>query len=142
MKKLLMILLGAMLVLSMAGSAVAADGIPHTINGESHVETAVTLGLSELFEIYSIDDFINNHTLIYNGVKITNPFIEQVNSRDIDFEDTVILYNNENDIIDENNIIDKIKIDTYEKYDFIKHHCPYNIARHNLAPKNLKGSNK
>lgn len=85
-------------------------------------------GLSELFEIYSIDDFINNHTL-------TSPFIEQVSSRDIDFEDTVILYDNEN------NIIDKIKIDTYEKYDFIKHHCPYNIARHNLAPKNLKGSN-
>lgn len=92
-------------------------------------------GLSELFEIYSINDFINNHTLVYNGIEITNPFIEQVNTRVIDFEDTVILYDNEN------NIIDKIKIDTYEKYDFIKHHCPYNIARHNLAPKNLKGSN-
>lgn len=51
MKKLLMILLGAMLVLSMAGSAVAAEGDPHTVRTSDSVETTVTLGLSELFEV-------------------------------------------------------------------------------------------
>ena len=93
------------------------------------------LGLSELFDMYSINDFINNHMLNYNGIDITNPFIEQVLPSDIDFEDTVFLYDNDN------NFIRKIKIDTYEKYDFVKHYCPYNIARHTLSPKNLKGSN-
>jgi hypothetical protein len=92
-------------------------------------------GLSELFDIYSIDDFINEHTLILNGNEIVNPFIKVVMPSEIDFEDTVILYDNEN------KFIKKIKIDTFEKYDFVKHHCPYNVAIHTLAPKNLKGSN-
>lgn len=82
----------------------------------------------------SIDDFINGVIFEINGEKYVNPFIEDIDTTNIDFEDTIIL-------IDENgNGTSPIKIDNLEKYHLVKN----DIRRkkiHTLRPKNLKGSN-
>lgn len=118
--------------------------------------------LGYLLDKYSVDDFISNWEFILNAPNVTNgtilsnPFVHEITHQmqnldgtvwysndQIDFEDTVVIIN---EVYDENgNVIDTtlsapIKIDTFEKYDMVKHD-PRRKLIHTLRPRNLKGAN-
>lgn len=97
-------------------------------------ERCIAIGAPSLMNYKSIDDFINEIQFEIRGKIYPNPFVEETTVDQIDFEDTVIL-------IDENgNYTTPIKIDNLEKYHLVKIDSR-RILRHTLRPKNLKGSN-
>ena len=82
-----------------------------------------------------------------------NPFIVDLTPDDpIDFEDTLVVYNNQstdefgNTIYTNHlgevvpNAYEIVKIDNYQKYDWFKHHDSRYIQKWTIKPKNLKGS--
>lgn len=97
-------------------------------------ERCIAIGAPSLMNYKSIDDFINEIQFEIGGKIYPNPFVEETTVDQIDFEDTVIL-------IDENgNYTPPIKIDNLEKYHLVKTDSR-RILRHTLRPQNLKGSN-
>lgn len=106
-------------------------------------------------EIYSYENLINKVLPTFQGTELegrtidsliqdtnyhTNPLIVEVTpDNPIDFEDTIILYD-ENDNIIQYNGSDTIKIDTFEKYEYFRNYESHRIRKHLLRPKNLRGS--
>lgn len=101
-------------------------------------------------EIYSYENLINKilptfKGTIYEGRSIdsliedtdyhTNPLIVDVTTDDpVDFEDTIIVYN------DDDTINSIHKITTFEQYDYFRNYATSKLRKHLLRPKNLKGS--
>lgn len=93
---------------------------------------------------YSVNDFMSVNRYMENGA--FNPFIQEITSiTPIDFEDTIIIYN------DDDSINKVVKIDSYEKYMYFRDYDSISygntlsgkprVMRHVLRPKNLKGAN-
>lgn len=97
-------------------------------------ERCIAIGAPSLMNYKSVDDFINETQFVIGNTVVPNPFVEETTVDQIDFEDTVIL-------IDENGkYTTPIKIDNLEKYHLVKTDLR-RILRHTLRPQNLKGSN-
>lgn len=97
-------------------------------------ERCIAIGAPSLMNYKSVDDFINETQFVIGNTVVPNPFVEETTVDQIDFEDTVIL-------IDENGkYTTPIKIDNLEKYHLVKTDSR-RILRHTLRPQNLKGSN-
>lgn len=101
------------------------------------------------FEGLTLDDATNKvYIKDINGNLVLNPFINNIlPDYPIDFEDTIVIFNEPNgdgtyNRLGESTILpyEIVKIDSYEKYDYYKHHEPRTMMRWALKPKNLKGS--
>lgn len=83
-------------------------------------------------------DWVELAKSVYLPNNIRNPFIVPYNSKnDIDFEDTVIIYNSDGSY-------QEIYINTQEKYDLVKHLMNLDditVYNHTARPKNLRGTN-
>ena len=83
-----------------------------------------------------------------NGIDKLNPFISDITpDNPIDFEDTIVIFNEPNGDGTYNRFGEKVimpfevkKIDSYETYDYYKHYEHRRMARWNIKPRNLKGS--
>lgn len=97
-------------------------------------ERCIAIGAPSLMNYKSVDDFINETQFVIGNTVVPNPFVEETTIDQIDFEDTVILVN------EDGSHTNPIKIDNLEKYHLVKTDSR-RILRHTLRPQNLKGSN-
>lgn len=113
----------------------------HTINGENYryeelIDLIAETTRGTTYERMTVDDAINKVFVAdTNGNVVVNPFIDDITpDNPVDFEDTIIVWG-------ENNQVVKIdKIDNYDKYIYYRLYEPGRMSRWTTKAKNLKGS--